>query len=234
MRQIIVLNMQIEYEKKRIKNLYIRVLPPDGRVHVSAPLSMPEAEVIKFIISKEDWILKQQQRIKLRNTDRELHYSTGESIQLWGKDYMLVVSEKEGYSRVWTTESSINLAISKNSTLEHRKRSIDIFYRKELEGKLPDLIAKWENRIGVRSRSWSIRNMKTRWGTCNIRTKHICINLQLVKKHPICLEYVVAHELVHLLERSHNSVFKAYMDQFFPGWRNVKRLLNDLPPTPGK
>lgn len=227
MKQIIVMDMLIEFEKKRIKNLYIRVLPPDGRVHVSAPLSMPEDEVMKFIISKEDWIRKQQERIKLRNTDTELQYSSGESIPLWGKEYTLIVSEKEGYSRVWTTEYSINLEVRKNSTLEYRKHSIDNFYRKELEGILPDLIAKWENRIGVKSSSWSIRNMKTRWGTCNIRTKNICLNLQLTKKHPICLEYVVVHELVHLLERSHNSIFKAYMDQFFPEWRKIKKILND-------
>jgi predicted metal-dependent hydrolase len=226
MKQIIISNIPIELERKRIKNMYLRILPPDGKVHISAPIRMSEEEIRRFVVSKIDWIALQQGKLRERNTHQKLDYITGEEIYVWGRKFNLRVI-KAGASQTLSFEGeNLILFVKEDSSAEQRKRMMDSWYRKALQQEIPSLIAKWERIIGVNSSSWNIRDMKTRWGTCNIRSKNICLNLQLAKKSPKCLEYVVVHELVHLLEKSHNSVFKAYMDKFLPEWRSIKKELN--------
>lgn len=226
--KIIELNgLEVELQRKKIKNMYLRVLPPNGRILITAPLRMSEGEIKCFVLSKMDWILTQYHKVRQREENREIVYESGDRILLWGQEYNLSVIEAVGRSHLYLENSTLKLYIRKESTKEQRRQVIEAWYRELLEVKIPPIMAKWENIIGVTSSGFSIRDMKTRWGTCNIRTRKICFNLQLVKKMPKCLEYVVVHELVHLLEKSHNHVFKGYMDHFLPEWRRIRKELNE-------
>lgn len=229
MKQIMIDGIPVSLERKRIKNMYLRILPPDGRVAVSAPMRMREEEIERFIKTKLVWIRLQQDKMKNRNTHQEQEYVTGEKIYLRGRAYLLIVKETTGRGKISVNGEEVQLFIQNQSTREQRKKLLHTWYKKSLEQEIPYLLEKWEKRIGVKADSFSIRDMKTRWGTCHIQKKAICLNLQLAKKSPICLEYVLVHELVHLLERSHNHVFKGYMDQFLPNWRSIKTELNGAP-----
>ena len=230
MKQVWIDDIQVELEKKRIKNLYLKILPPDGRVHISAPLKMSDEEIARFVSSKREWILHQRAKMERRTPIPELKYITGEQFYIWGNAYSLLIREAVNRNRVDIIDDKIILFSKSDSTREQREKVLNNWYRKALEEEIPFLLARWEQIIGVSSSGFYIRNMKTRWGTCNIRTKQICLNLQLAKKPMRCLEYVVVHELIHLLEKSHNNVFKAYMDQFLPDWRSIKRELNKAEP----
>jgi predicted metal-dependent hydrolase len=218
--------IQIVIERKKIKNMYLRLLPPQGAVHVSAPERMPEEEIRRFILAKYDWVVKQQVRIRQMPEKKELTYESGEEVDCWGKKYVLQVVPSVENAGVSLLGDHLILRVKPDSPPEARAKVLNAWYREELTKVIPELLHKWENVIGVKSSVFTIRDMKTRWGTCNIRTCKICFNLQLAKKPKICLEYVVVHELVHLLEGSHNKVFKAYMDQFLPNWRVIKKELN--------
>lgn len=230
MKQILINGLLIDLEKKRIKNLYLRILPPEGKIRISAPIRMSDAQIKQFVLSKKDWILLQQEKVQLSNVHRKIDFLTGDQIMLWGKHYPLVVKEITQRSMVHFDGDIVELSVKKDvnhNSPQHRESILNEWYRKELKDKLPAMIQKWESVIGVVSSDFTIRDMKTRWGTCNVRTKRICFNLQLVKKSPRCVEYVVVHELVHLLERSHNHVFKTYMDHYLPDWRMIKKDLNN-------
>lgn len=228
MKYIYINELQIELEKKRIKNMYLKILPPDGRIHVTAPLRMSEGEIKQFILTKLDWIQKQQEKMSNRQTHQIQNYEDGEEIYVWGERYRLSVMSTIGRSAAHLEGELFRLLVKEEATAIQRKRIIDLWYRDALTKVIPQLMVKWEQRIGVKSSGFTIRDMKTRWGTCNIRTKNICFSLQLAKKHPKCLEYVVVHELVHLIESSHNKVFKGYMDLFLPDWRRIKKELNGI------
>lgn len=222
----------IEVERKKIKNLYLKVRPPEGRLYVSAPLRMPLEAIRDFIASKEDWIRLQQEKLRRRQSSvplREARYLTGEEIFYWGRTLPLEVRYGQKRNEVCHADTHILLLVRKQETdskAEERYSILKQFYRDELNQKLPDLIEKWEAIIGVKAKAWTLRDMTSRWGTCNVRQKKICLNLKLAGKAPECLEYVLVHELVHLLESSHNRIFKSYMDQYLPAWRSIKARLN--------
>jgi predicted metal-dependent hydrolase len=226
MKQIVVSNIPIELERKKIKNMYLKVVPPDGRIRISAPLRMSSDEIERFVAAKLDWIRQQQSKLADRHTHQVSSYEDGEELYCRGRKYRLAVMETASRPEVCPEGDRLVLYTKENSTPESRKKAIDRWYREVLAKEIPPLLHKWEKIIGVKAEGFSIRDMKTRWGTCNIRSRNICLNLQLAKKPPECLEYVVVHELVHLLEKSHNSVFKAYLDRFLPGWRSIKKELN--------
>jgi predicted metal-dependent hydrolase len=225
-KNMIIASIPIELERKKIKNMYLRVLPPKGQVRITAPMRMSEEEIRKFVLSKLSWIDTQQQIVIKRHFGEEINYQNGDIVSFWGKPYWLELQEKNGRPKLEVMEAGLKLTVKPESTKEHRKKMIDALYKSALSQEIPLLIEKWENIIEVKSTGFSIRDMKTRWGTCNVRTKKICLSLQLAKKHPKCLEYVVVHELVHLLERSHNHVFKGYLDLFLPEWRQIKQEMN--------
>lgn len=226
MKYIYINDLQIELEKKRIKNMYLKILPPDGRVHVNAPVRMSDNEIKHFILTKLDWIQLQQEKMSNRHTHQLQEYVDGEEIYLWGERYRLSVKLTTGRPNIQLEGDTFQLSVKEHTTSIQRKQMIDHWYREALQKVLPPMILQWEQFIGVNSSGFTIRDMKTRWGTCNIRTKKICLSLQLAKKSPRCLEYVVIHELVHLIESSHNKVFKGYMDHFIPEWRMIKKELN--------
>ena len=220
-----VSHIEIEVNKKKIKNMYLKVSRQDGKVSVSAPLRTKDDIIKRFVASKLDWIDKQVKKFENRKSLIDLEYKQDEIHYVWGKPYSLEI-KYENKKGVEILDDKLILAIHKDSTIIQREKLLIEWYRKQLKERLPDLVEKWEYIIGVSIESVRVRNMTTRWGTCNTRDKRICFNLQLAKKPLKCLEYVVVHELVHLLEPSHNVVFKNHMDKYLPNWREIKRELN--------
>jgi len=225
MSRIVVANIEIEVIKKNIKNMYLSVSRENGNVRISAPLRTKDERIIEFALSKIKWIRKQKEKYENQQGIAELQYISDEIHYIWGRPYRLEV-RYDHKKYVDIEDDKIMLRVAKDSTPKQREKLIMEWYRKELKEKLPELFKKWEGIIGVETEDIRVKNMKTRWGTCNIKDKRIWINLQLAKKPIRCLEYVIVHELVHLLEASHNSIFKKYMDKFLPDWRLIKDELN--------
>ena len=214
---------------KEIKNIHLSVYPPSGRVRISAPSGMKIDTIRLYAISRLGWIKKQQ--LKLRAQDRETprEYLDRESHYLWGKRYLLKIVEREAPPFVDLQHSTIVLLVRPDSSEERKQVVLDEWYRKQLKVAIPDLIALWEKRVGVGVQEFGIKKMKTRWGTCNPEARRIWVNLELAKKPRVCLEYIVVHEMVHLLEHHHNDRFVLLMDNVMPNWRSVRDDLNRLP-----
>ncbi len=213
-------------EKKRIKNFYIRIYPATGEVRISAPSFMSEKALDTFIESKMPWIQKHQNK---RELVREARYISGEIVRLWGESYTLTVLEsKDRKNEVSLGEDhQMQLVIRPESTVQTRQSLLNAFLREELTRRIPEALARCERIVGVHANELRIKNMKTRWGSCNIAEKRIWINVTLAQKDPVCLDYILIHELCHLYERKHNAVFKAYMDRFMPEWRMIRKKLNE-------
>lgn len=223
---ITIHGVEILVEKKRIKNMYLRVLPPDGKVRITAPIAATEDAIRGFAVSRIAWIQKHRQRFAGRPRQAKCGYDTGDSCYLWGKPYGLQVVFSDAESAVSVRDQSIVLTVRSGSTPQQRARVMERWYRQALQAAIPPLRQKWEGIVGVKAAEFRVKNMRTRWGTCNTQAKRIWVSLALAQKPPECLEYVIAHELVHLLERSHNEVFQAHMDRLYPAWRAVRARLN--------
>lgn len=190
-------------------------------------ISATEDAIRMFAVSRVAWIKKQRQRFADQPRQTERKYITGESYFLWGKRYRLDVVYSNIRNDVSIAGQKILLQVRKDSTTQQRANVMDDWYREALKAAIPPILAKCEKVVGVKAKEWHVKNMHTKWGTCNIQAKRIWINLQLAKKTPDCLEYVITHELVHLLEKKHNDVFRDYMSRFYPNWKSVKANLND-------
>jgi predicted metal-dependent hydrolase len=222
-------NIKIEVEQKDIKNIHLSVYPPDGNVKIAAPLRMDLDTIRVFAINKLQWIKKQQETFRNQEREAPREYLSKESHYFQGKRYLLKVIEQDAKPKVVRTRSRLLLYVRPDSLPEKRQEIIEEWYREELKKTLPKMIEKWEKIIGVKANEFGIRKMRTKWGTCNVEAKRIWLNLELAKKPLECLEYIVVHELVHLLERSHNERFKSYMNEFMPKWRFHRDELNRLP-----
>lgn len=229
MQKIVVGNISIDVEKKEIKNLHLGVYPPNGRVRIAAPLKVNDDAIRLFAISKLSWIKKQQRLFESQERETEREFISGESHYFNGKRYLLNIIPTTGKHFAVLRHKHIDLYIRNNSSIKNRSAVIAKFYRDYLEQLIPVLITKWEKEMKVKVVDYGIKRMKTKWGTCNIAAKRIWINLELAKKPQACLEYIIVHEMVHLLERHHNDVFIAYMDKFLPKWRALKSELNKSP-----
>lgn len=228
MEKIVVEGIGIEVSRKRIKNLYIRVRPPEGRVYISAPTRMSLPYIQQFAESKIEWIKFHKRKYENYRAPEALSYVSGEVLFFKGKAHLIeVIYSKQ--SKVIIHGEKIIIWTKENSTVEQRSKIVDKEFRKILSRDIAVLADKWQEIIGVKATGFGIRDMKSRWGSCNIKTKKIWISLRLVHKSPEFLEYVVVHELVHLLEKSHDSIFKGYMDKFLPNWRRLKHELNQSP-----
>ena len=227
MEKIIVEGIEIKITRKRIKNVNLSVHPPNGEVRISAPFRVKEERIKLFVLSKIKWIAKQQAKFENYKTIKISEYVTGEEHYFLGNKYVLnMININKNPSKVEIREGYIDLYIKVGCTKEQREKLLKEWYRKQLKERIPSLIAKWEPIMGVKVEEFGVKQMKTRWGTCNTSAKRIWINLELAKKPPDCLEYIVVHEMVHLLERNHNEKFKAYMNQFLPYWPSIKDQLN--------
>jgi predicted metal-dependent hydrolase len=210
--------------------MHLAVYPPTGRIRLAAPLKT-DAEVMRlFAISKIGWIKKHIKNFKEQPRESPREYKSGESHYFMGKRYLLKLVEVDGTQSVHIKGiKTIQLNIKPNTSTEARAIVLKEWYRKELKKQLPELIAKWEKIIGVKCNDWGVKQMRTKWGACNTSEKRIWLNLELAKKPIICLEYIVVHELIHLLERHHNEKFIAYMNAFMPKWQQHREELNRLP-----
>ncbi|ART83858.1 metal-dependent hydrolase [Oceanisphaera profunda] len=223
-------SLEMQLNRKPIKNLHISVLPPDGRIRVSAPEKMTDTAIRMAVISRIPWIKKQQQSFAAQPRQSQREMCTGESHYLWGQRYRLQVFERVGrHQLVRRGNNKLQLYVNPNTSRDNKARVLDDFYRREIKLKIADLVAHWQLVLGVEVTAWNVRKMKTKWGSCNPNSRRILLNLELVKKPPECLEYIVVHELAHLLERHHNARFRKYMDSYLHDWQERKALLNSGP-----
>jgi predicted metal-dependent hydrolase len=229
-REITVSGIRVGIVRKPIKNLHLGVYPPLGRVRVAAPLYVSDESVRLAVISRLAWIKRKQALYEGQARESEREYVSGESHYFEGRRYRLNVIEHDGAGRVRVrNQKIIDLFVRAGGDRVQRERIMLAWYRAHLRETLPVLIARWESAIGVTVASWDIKRMKTKWGTCSVEARRIWLNLELAKKPPKCLEYVVVHELVHLLERQHNERFTAQLDRLMPQWRHVRDELNRAP-----
>lgn len=222
-------DLAVDVMLKDIKNVHLSVHPPTGRVRIAAPLRMNMDTIRLFAISKLGWI-KQQQR-KLREQEREpaREYLERESHYVWGKRYLLQVIENGGAASVELKHNKLLLHMRPETAEGKRHALVDGWYREQIKSAAPGLIAKWEPLMSVSVAKFFVQRMRTRWGSCNPATHSIRLNTDLAKKPRECLEYIIVHEMLHLLEPTHNARFVALMDQFMPRWQHYREILNRLP-----
>ena len=218
----------IEIIKKNIKNMHLSVLPPNGKVRISAPLHMSDGSIMMFARTKLSWIRKQQEKFAVQERQSEREYVSGETLYVLGKQYFLRVEYSyKGNSLVLSGEEAI-LTVRKESTSKQREAFVNEWYRALLKEKIEIYLPKWEKTTGLYCDSWQTKYMTTRWGTCNTNSRKIWLNLQLAKKPIECLEYVILHELAHLKVKGHSKEFVAILDTCMPYWRETRKLLNEL------
>ncbi len=222
-------SITIDVELKDIKNVHLSVYPPKGRVRIAAPLRMNLDTIRIYAISKLGWIKAQQKKFQSQLREAPREFLSKEGHYYLGSRYLLKVIEHNAPPEINIKHKTIELRIRPNTDLEKRKSIMDEWYRSQLKSIVPPIITKWEKIMGVSLNEFAIKKMKTKWGTCNRGASRIWLNLELAKKPFYCIEYIIVHELVHLLERNHNERFVAYMNQFLPEWKHLKNELNKLP-----
>lgn len=224
-----VRGIDIDVIYKDIKNLHIGVYPPLGRVRVAAPNRLDDDQVRLAVIQRLPWIKRQRDKLRSAERQSEREMITGESHYVWGVRRRLKVVERAGRAHVEIDGERLVLYVPADTSPEKRRIYLDQWYRDQLRQEIPDLIAKWEQTLDVTVPKWTIRRMKTKWGSCNRETRHIWFNAELAKKHPDCLEYIVVHEMTHYFERNHGERFTSLMDQYLPDWRRRREQLNAAP-----
>ncbi len=223
---MMVSGIAIDVIRKDVKNLNLRI-KPDGQVRISCPAGTREESIRQFANSKMSWIKRHLSSFQKKKPPRKLHYITGENHLFFGRLFRLNIVERHVKPAVKISgQDSITMYIRPGSKVAKREKVLKEWYRSNLKREINILIKKWELVMGVQVHEFGVKQMKTRWGTCNIRAKRIWLNLELAKMRPECLEYVVVHEMVHLLERLHNQRFHGFMDRFLPDWREWKKILN--------
>jgi len=229
-RRIEVSGIPIELVRKDIKNLHVGVYPPNGRVRVAAPLRLSDSAVRLAVVTRLGWIRRQQRSFAQQDRQSEREMVSGETHYVLGKRYRLVIVESTDKTGIRLRPNhKLELTVRPAWGCQRRELMLMQWYRSLLQARLPRLIETWEPKVGVKVQQWAIRRMKTRWGTCNQKAARILFNLELAKKSEACLELIVVHELVHLLERHHNDAFRSYMDRLLPHWRTVRDHLNSAP-----
>jgi hypothetical protein len=200
-----------------------------GRVRVAAPKRLDDYQVRLAVIKRLPWIKQQRDQLRsaARQTEREM--VTGESHYVWGVRRRLKVIERPGRAHIEVDGNRLLLYIPAGTCNEDLRTAMDRWYRAQLRHELPALIAKWEQKFNLEVPKWSIRRMKTKWASCNRENQHIWFNVELAKKHPDCVEYIVVHEMAHYLERNHGDRFTRLMDMHLPDWRSRRDLLNSAP-----
>ncbi|HKI02797.1 MAG TPA: SprT family zinc-dependent metalloprotease [Thermoanaerobaculia bacterium] len=227
--QIELGDIKVDVVLKDIKNVHLSVYPPTGRVRISAPKRMSLDTIRVFAISKLDWI--KQQQTKLREQERETprDYVDRESHYIWGKRYLLTLTESDEPPSIELKHRRMLLRVRPQTDAAKRQTFVEDWYREQLKKAVPPLLERWQPLLGVSVDRWFVQRMKTKWGSCNHKASTIRLNTELAKKPPECLEYIVVHELVHLLEPTHNARFVALMDRFMPKWQFHRQALNRLP-----
>lgn len=222
--------MPVEIVRKDIKNLHLGVYPPNGRVRVAVPLRLDDEAVRLAVITRLQWIRRQQDGFEQQDRQSKREMITGESHYVRGRRYRLDVIEFGAPPTVRVANNTtLELQVRPGTNRDRREAILHRWYRQQLREQIPQLIAKWEPETGVTVADWGIKKMKTRWGTCNSQAQRIWLNLELAKKPASCLEYILVHEMIHFLERHHNERFQELMDKRMPQWRLHREELNRAP-----
>ena len=225
-----VSGIPVQVMRKSIKNLHLSVCPPDGHVRLAVPLHMTDDNVRLAVVTRLSWIKKQQANFQAQPRQSEREIVTGESHYVFGKRYRLEVIERRGrHEVIIKNNSTLQLFVNPSTSTQNRALVLTEWYRQQLKARIPDLLTHWEPLVGRQVSDWGIKKMKTKWGSCNISQRRIWLNLELAKKPIECLEYVLVHELVHLLERHHSDRFKTYMDKYLPQWQRYRDILKHEP-----
>jgi len=225
-----VRGVPVEIVRKDIKNLHLGVYPPNGRVRVAAPRRLNDDAVRLAVVTRIGWIHRQRAKFEQQDRQSEREMVSGESHYVQGRRYRLDVIEVDADRSIGVRNNSrLEVRVHPGTSRQAREAALQQWYRQLLRSRLPKLIAKWESVVGVKIAECRIKRMKTRWGSCNVSARRIWLNLELAKKHLSCLEYILVHEMVHLLERHHNDKFREYMDRFMPQWRLYREELNRAP-----
>ncbi len=228
--RISVNGLAVEIVRKNIKNLHLGVYPPNGRVGVATPLRVNDDAVRRAVISKLGWIKRQRARFDAQSRQSQREMVSGESHYFLGQRYRLRVVQRAGPAKVIVRNSAkLELHVRPELTASERERILHRWYRRQLKELIPPMVEKWQRVVGVEAKQWAIKKMKTKWGACNADACRIWLNLELAKKPVPCLEYIIVHELVHLVERHHGDRFNTLMNEFLPQWKARRAELNAAP-----
>lgn len=232
MNEIIKLgDITVTMTRKDIKNVHLSVHPPEGKVILVAPKGTRIEVARAYAISRLGWIRKQQTKLKSQARETPRKFIKRESHYLWGRRYLLNVSYQDNKPSVSLTHTSINLTVRPGSEMHKRADVIHQWHKSLLHDAIPKIIRKWESKLKVEVSSYFLQRMKTKWGSCNRRTRCIRLNTELVKKPKDLLEYVIVHEMIHLIEPTHNKRFITILQKHYPNWREARNELNELPLT---
>lgn len=221
--------VSVDMVRKHIKNVHLSVHPPTGRVRIAVPQDMDVKTVRLFAVAKIDWIKRQQRKLASQDREPPREFLDRESHYLWGRRMLLKVLEADAPRAVEVRHSALVLRIRPGDAMDAREHTLAQFYRYQLKTEAIPVIKRWESRLGVRAQALFVRQMKTRWGSCNPIAQTIRLNTELTKKPRECMEYVIVHELAHLLEATHGKPFIALLDRHLPHWRDTRKFLNRLP-----
>ncbi len=221
--------IEVEVVRKEIKNIHLSVHPPKGQVTVAAPAYMKLENIRLFLIAKVAWIREQQKRLQLQDRETSRVFLNRESHYVWGQRYLLKLVEVEAPPSIELKHGKMIFQTRPGTDAIKMQEILDEWYRGLVHEAVQAKIAKWEKKLGVMVNRVFVQKMKTKWGSCNPVARNIRLNTDLAKKPPECLEYILLHELLHLLEPSHNDRFIKLMGQVMPKWRSHRQLLNSLP-----
>ncbi|WP_041718949.1 M48 family metallopeptidase [Desulfurivibrio alkaliphilus] len=229
-KKITVAGFRVEVVRKDIKNLHLGVYPPHGRVRVAAPLVVSDEAVRLAVLDKLGWIKQRKAEFERQPRQSRREMVSGESHYFLGRRYRLRVHERPGPARVAVRGvDNLELFVRPGLSSEQREEILHRWYRAQLKELIPPLLEKWQDALGVEASDWGIKKMKTKWGSCTVAARRIWFNLELARKPVQCLEYIMVHELLHLLERHHNERFSELMNRHLPLWKNYRAMLNGLP-----
>ena len=213
--------------RKSIKNMHLRVLSPNGEIQITAPNRLSVSQIDRFVREKRGWIEARQQQLAERPAATNPAFADGQPVYLWGGSYTLRLEEAARGRSALQRGQEIVLSVHPEDDTSQRESLLNDFYREALSERIAARLPLWETRTGLHPSAWQIKNMKTRWGTCNTATRKIWLNLQLAKQPPVCLDYVIAHELTHLRYPGHGQDFQAFLTRAMPNWPEVRKALNN-------
>jgi hypothetical protein len=221
--------IQVTLTRKRVKNVHLTVHPPDGRVSLVAPQATRTEVARAYAISRLQWIRLQQKRFREQQREAPRQLVPRESHYVWGRRYLLSVAEADLKPQVKLDHRRIHLTVRPGADQAKKAEILHEWHKSLLHAEVPALIAKWERKLGVKVNAYYLQRMKTQWGSCNHRAGNIRLNTELVKKPKDLLEYVVVHEMLHLLEPTHGELFVELLNRHYPSWREARLELNELP-----
>jgi Predicted metal-dependent hydrolase len=224
--RVTVAGIEATVLRKSVKNLRVTIVPPDGAVRVSAPKRMPEALIRAFLLEKADWIRTHAAAVRAQHRDEPRQFASGETVRVFGSVYTLLVLDNQKKNGVAADADCLIFSVKPDTSAEQRKALLNEWLRERLKAEIEHFLPLWSHLTGLAPSGWTVRDMTSRWGSCNTKTGKITLNLQLSHCPLPCLEYVILHELCHLRVRGHGPDFKALLDQFMPDWKARKKLLN--------